>query len=74
MALVTLEDFERDALPTLIKFAAIPALSPAFDTEWEQSGHLEAAAQLLASWARPAQPSPILKSKFVGSKAARPHS
>jgi acetylornithine deacetylase/succinyl-diaminopimelate desuccinylase-like protein len=49
---VTLADFERDALPALIAFGNIPSLSPMFDEHWEQSGHIEAAAQLLADWAR----------------------
>ncbi len=51
MPLITLEDFERDALPTLMEFATIPSLSPGFDTEWAEHGYLEAAAQLLADWA-----------------------
>jgi acetylornithine deacetylase/succinyl-diaminopimelate desuccinylase-like protein len=51
MPLLTLADFERDALPTLMEFATIPSLSPEFDGEWARHGHLEAAAQLLASWA-----------------------
>jgi acetylornithine deacetylase/succinyl-diaminopimelate desuccinylase-like protein len=52
MPILSLSDFERDALDTLIEFAAIPALSPMFDAEWAAHGHLEDAAQLLATWAR----------------------
>ncbi|HEY5104108.1 MAG TPA: M20/M25/M40 family metallo-hydrolase [Acidimicrobiales bacterium] len=52
MPLISLSDFERDALGTLIEFGAIPALSPMFDTDWRESGHLEDATQLLAAWAR----------------------
>lgn len=52
MALITLADFERDALPTLVEFATIPSLSPMFDERWDEHGHLEAAAELLAEWAR----------------------
>ena len=51
MPLFTLEDFERDALPTLMEFATIPSLSPDFDAEWAEHGYLESAAQLLADWA-----------------------
>jgi acetylornithine deacetylase/succinyl-diaminopimelate desuccinylase-like protein len=51
MPLLTLKDFERDALDTLMAFATIPSLSPDFDTEWVEHGYLEDAAQLLASWA-----------------------
>src|SRR5665213_581112 len=52
MPLISLSDFERNALGTLIEFGGIPALSPMFDAEWSESGHLEDAAQLLATWAR----------------------
>jgi len=52
MPLVSLSDFERDALGTLTEFGAIPALSPMFDAEWAESGHIEDAIQLLAAWAR----------------------
>jgi acetylornithine deacetylase/succinyl-diaminopimelate desuccinylase-like protein len=50
--LLTLADFERDALDTLIEFGNIPCLSPMFDERWEESGHIEAAIQLLADWSR----------------------
>jgi acetylornithine deacetylase/succinyl-diaminopimelate desuccinylase-like protein len=49
---LSLADFERDALDTLIEFGNIPCLSPMFDEHWEESGHIEAAIQLLADWAR----------------------
>ena len=52
MPLVTLADFENDALSTLLEYCAIPCLSPAFDYEWRASGHIERAVQLLAEWAR----------------------
>jgi acetylornithine deacetylase/succinyl-diaminopimelate desuccinylase-like protein len=51
MPLFSLEDFERDALDTLMAFATIPSLSPDFDVEWVEHGYLEDAAQLLAAWA-----------------------
>lgn len=52
MPLISLTDFERDALPTLVEFGAIPSLSPMFDEEWKEHGYLDAAAELLAEWAR----------------------
>jgi acetylornithine deacetylase/succinyl-diaminopimelate desuccinylase-like protein len=52
MPLLSLQDFEVNALATLTEFAAIPALSPMFDADWEANGHLEDAVQLLAAWAR----------------------
>ncbi len=51
MALISLADFERDALPTLIEFGAIPSLSPMFDEEWANTGHLDDAVALLSQWA-----------------------
>ena len=55
MPLISLADFERDALPTLTEFAAIPSLSPMFDENWEHTGHLEDAVTLLAHWAETRQ-------------------
>jgi acetylornithine deacetylase/succinyl-diaminopimelate desuccinylase-like protein len=52
MPLLSLDDFERDALDALMTFATIPSLSPDFDTEWAEHGYLEQAAELLATWAR----------------------
>lgn len=52
MRLLSLADFERDALDTLIEFGAIPSLSPMFDAGWVEHGLLERATQLLATWAR----------------------
>ena len=52
MPLISLDDFERDALPALTEFATIPSLSPMFDAEWATSGYLDQAAELLATWAR----------------------
>ncbi|MDH2903849.1 MAG: M20/M25/M40 family metallo-hydrolase [Actinomycetota bacterium] len=49
---LTLDDFERDALATLTTYATIECLSPAFDAHWHDNGHLDAAIELLAQWAR----------------------
>ncbi len=46
------ERWTGDVLPLLMEFARIPSLSPAYDAGWEEHGHLEAAAELLADWAR----------------------
>ncbi len=51
MPLLSLDDFERDALEALMEFARIPSMSPEFDAEWAEHGYLEQAAQLLAKWA-----------------------
>ena len=52
MPLLTLTDFEDGALATLLEYCTIPCLSPAFDHEWSDSGHIERAVELLANWAR----------------------
>lgn len=44
------DGWERHVLPTLEAYTRIPCLSPAFDRNWEVSGHLSAAAALLGSW------------------------
>jgi acetylornithine deacetylase/succinyl-diaminopimelate desuccinylase-like protein len=49
---LTLEDFEREALPALLDYGTIDALSPDFDEEWERRGRIEDAAQLIAEFAR----------------------
>jgi acetylornithine deacetylase/succinyl-diaminopimelate desuccinylase-like protein len=51
MPLLELADFERDALETLTTFATIPCLSPSFDAEWVQHGHIDRAIELLSDWA-----------------------
>jgi len=48
---ISLSDFERDALEALTAYATIPCLSPMFDDEWERSGHIDRAVELLADWA-----------------------
>ncbi|WP_158914378.1 M20 family metallopeptidase [Caulobacter sp. S45] len=39
--------------PTLVDYIRIPAKSPAFDPQWVEHGHLDAAVKLLEDWARP---------------------
>ncbi len=40
-----------EVLPLLEEFATIPNVSPAFEPGWEEAGHMETAAGLLAEWA-----------------------
>lgn len=47
---LTLADFERDALDTLTRYGTIACLSPAFDAQWQESGHLDEALALLVQW------------------------
>lgn len=41
-----------EIVPQLQDYIRIPALSPAFDPEWEASGHIEQAADLIEDWIR----------------------
>ena len=50
--MLTLADFERDALDTLLAYGEIPCLSPMYDAAWRENGHLDEAVELLATWAR----------------------
>jgi acetylornithine deacetylase/succinyl-diaminopimelate desuccinylase-like protein len=52
MPALSLKDFERDALDTLLAYAAIPCLSPDYDAQWAEHGYIDAATELLATWAR----------------------
>ena len=52
MSPITLESFERDALPTLLAYGEIPAISPAYDESWDEHGEIVRATNLLAQWAR----------------------
>ena len=46
------EAWERRILPALVDYIRIPNQSAAFDPQWEASGHMARAAELLAGWAR----------------------
>ncbi|MEE4383238.1 MAG: M20/M25/M40 family metallo-hydrolase [Pseudomonadales bacterium] len=46
------ERWEQEIVPLLCDYVRIPAKSPAFDAAWAEHGHLDAAAELLATWAR----------------------
>ena len=51
----------RDSIvERLAAYVRVPNKSPLFDPQWEQHGHMEAAAQLLAEWCR-AQPIPGIR-------------
>ncbi|MBK5221894.1 MAG: M20/M25/M40 family metallo-hydrolase [Acidimicrobiia bacterium] len=42
--------WDADVLPALADHIAIPALSPAFDPDWERHGHIARAVELIRSW------------------------
>jgi acetylornithine deacetylase/succinyl-diaminopimelate desuccinylase-like protein len=44
--------WDENALPALERYIEIPNLSPMFDPDWRNSGHMKRAVTLLADWAR----------------------
>jgi acetylornithine deacetylase/succinyl-diaminopimelate desuccinylase-like protein len=44
------ERWERDIVPTLHDYIRIPNKSPAYDADWERSGHMERAVDLIRQW------------------------
>ena len=44
--------WDGDIVPQLIEYIRIPNKSPMFDADWEAQGHMDAATELLADWAR----------------------
>lgn len=58
-------------MPAFSEFIRIPSKSPLFDQKWEEHGHLEAAAHLLAEWAL-AQNIPGLKAEVIKMSGRTP--
>src|SRR5690606_20490183 len=46
------QQWETSILDRLIAYVRIPNKSPMFDPDWERHGHMDAAVDLMASWAR----------------------
>ncbi len=44
------ERWRDELVPRLTEYIAIPALSPAFDPDWDANGHIGAATDLVAGW------------------------
>ena len=44
--------WDSDLLPRLIDYVRVPAKSPAFDSSWEQHGHLRAVVKAAEAWCR----------------------
>ena len=48
----TAKAFDSSIVPRLSDYIRIPNKSPAFDSEWQAHGHMDRAAELMASWCR----------------------
>ncbi|MGE0597520.1 MAG: M20 family metallopeptidase [Hyphomonadaceae bacterium] len=44
--------WDEEIVPTLADYIRIPNKSPDFEPDWKQLGHMDAATELLANWAR----------------------
>jgi len=44
--------WEREITPALVDYIRIPAKSPAFDPDWQKTGHIDAAVAHMAGWAK----------------------
>jgi acetylornithine deacetylase/succinyl-diaminopimelate desuccinylase-like protein len=43
-------EWAEEAVPSLVELIRIPAVSPAYDPQWAQNGHLRAAAEHVKRW------------------------
>jgi acetylornithine deacetylase/succinyl-diaminopimelate desuccinylase-like protein len=46
------ELYASSIVPTLCEYIEIPSKSPGFDPDWERSGHLQRAMELIVAWCR----------------------
>ncbi|MEJ0065145.1 MAG: hypothetical protein WDM85_06610 [Caulobacteraceae bacterium] len=44
--------WDAEVIPELTRYIRIPNKSPAFDPDWAAHGHMEAATQQFAAWAK----------------------
>jgi hypothetical protein len=49
------EAWDGDIVPQLVEYIRIPNKSPMFDADWQKHGHMDAATDMLADWARKQQ-------------------
>ena len=44
--------WEKDIVPTITEYIRIPNKSPHFDAKWEETGHIQRAADLIEGWCK----------------------
>src|SRR5262249_52659090 len=44
--------WEKEILPTITEYIRIPNKSPHFDKDWQKSGHMKKAADLIEAWCK----------------------
>lgn len=65
------ETWQASIVPALKEYIAIPAESPAFDSQWREHGHMDRAVDLFARWAT-AQDVPGLELQVVRAEGRTP--
>ncbi|MBS2021656.1 MAG: M20 family metallopeptidase [Deltaproteobacteria bacterium] len=63
--------WEQEIVPALTEYIRIPCKSPAFDKNWQQSGHMDKAIELIAAWCKK-QPIPGLTVEVVRLEGRTP--
>jgi acetylornithine deacetylase/succinyl-diaminopimelate desuccinylase-like protein len=63
--------WEREIVPQLIDYIAIPNKSPHFDPQWQEHGHMDRAVDLIETWCR-AQDIPDLTVEVVRLEGRTP--
>ena len=70
-AATTEERFRESIVPRLSDYIRIPNKSPAFDAQWQEHGHMDRAAELMAAWCRE-QPINGLQVEILRTKGRTP--
>lgn len=65
------DKWDEDIVPQLVEYIRIPNKSPMFDRDWVANGYMEAAVQLMETWAR-AQAIPGLEVEVVRLEGRTP--
>jgi acetylornithine deacetylase/succinyl-diaminopimelate desuccinylase-like protein len=63
--------WDQSIVPALEDYIRIPNLSPAFDPEWQKSGHMDRAVEMIEGWMR-ARELPGMKLEVVRSEGRTP--
>lgn len=63
--------WDRSIVPAISDYIKIPNLSPAFDPQWMEHGHMDQAVELIANWCK-AQDVPGLKLEVIRAERRTP--
>jgi acetylornithine deacetylase/succinyl-diaminopimelate desuccinylase-like protein len=63
--------WDSSIVPPLMEYIRIPSLSPAYDSKWQESGHMDRAVALIEAWCR-RQPIPGMKVEVIRLEGRTP--